>query len=87
MRALAVHMDNSVELKERAQHWRRVAQETRAECTMLMSVSELSWRAPSADAFRRLISRRVRELRGLAEREEAVADLLDRIAETAEQAA
>lgn len=54
---------------------------------MLLKVSELSWRAPSAEGFRRLITTRVRELRELAEREDAVADLLDRVADHAEQAA
>lgn len=54
---------------------------------MLVEVSELSWRSPSAEEFRRLISRRVRELRELADREDAVADLLDRVAESAELAA
>ena len=80
-------MDSTGDLRDRARRWRLAAEETRAECAILVGVSGLSWRAPSADAFRRLISRRVRELRSLAEREEAVADLLDRIAETAERAA
>jgi hypothetical protein len=85
--ALAARMDNAGDLRERARHWRRAAQDTRDECTLLVRVSGLSWRAPSAEAFRRLVSRRVRELRDLAEREEAVAELLDRIAEAAERAA
>lgn len=54
---------------------------------MLRKVAELSWRAPSAEQFRRVITTRVRELRELAEREDAVADLLDRVADSAEQAA
>lgn len=54
---------------------------------MLTKVSQLSWRAPSADHFRQVIARRVRELRELAQREDAVADLLDRVAAEAERAA
>lgn len=52
-----------------------------------MRVSELSWRAPSAAEFRRIVAVRVRELRELAEREEAVADLLERVADSAGRAA
>ena len=54
---------------------------------MLLKVAEMSWRAPSANEFRRVIRTRVRELRELADREDAVADLLDRVAAAAEQAA
>ncbi|MFC7487379.1 hypothetical protein ACOCJ7_19390 [Knoellia sp. CPCC 206453] len=80
-------MTNTGDLRGRAQHWRLAAQDTRAESAMLLTVSELSWRAPSAERFRVLIRTRVRELRELAEREDAVADLLDRVADRAEQAA
>lgn len=54
---------------------------------MLRQVAELSWRSPSAAEFRRVLDIRVRELRDLAEREDAVADLLDRVADSAERAA
>ncbi|GAA4119426.1 hypothetical protein GCM10022415_19460 [Knoellia locipacati] len=54
---------------------------------MLRQVAELSWRSPSAAEFRRVLEVRLRELRDLAEREDAVADLLDRVADTAERAA
>lgn len=85
--ALAVRMVDTGDLRERARRWRVAAEDTRAECAMLLKVSELSWRSPSAQEFRQVISRRVRELRDLAEREDAVADLLDRVAVEAEQAA
>lgn len=52
-----------------------------------MRVSELSWRAPSAAEFRRIVALRLRELHDLAGREDAVADLLDRVADAAERAA
>lgn len=87
LQELAVGMVNTGDLRERARRWRLAADATRAECTMLTKVSELSWRSPSAQEFRRLIARRVRELRVLAEREDAVADLLDRVAGEAERAA
>ncbi|EAQ00315.1 hypothetical protein JNB_09089 [Janibacter sp. HTCC2649] len=87
LRALAVRMVNTGDLRERARRWRIAAEDTRAECAMLRKVAELSWRAPSAEQFRRVITTRVRELRELAEREDAVADLLDRVADSAEQAA
>lgn len=87
LRALAVRMVDAGDLRERARRWRRAAEDTRRECTMLVKVSEMSWRAPSAGEFQRLIRTRVRELRELAEREDAVADLLDRVAAEAEQAA
>lgn len=54
---------------------------------MLVKVSEVSWRSPSAQEFRRVIAGRLRELRDLADREDAVADLLDRIAGEVERAA
>lgn len=54
---------------------------------MLRHVGELSWRSPSAAEFRAIIEVRLRELRDLAEREDAVADLLDRVADAAERAA
>lgn len=54
---------------------------------MLLRVSEISWRSPTAAEFRQVISRRIRELRELADREDAVADLLDRVATEAEKAA
>ncbi|WP_170070170.1 hypothetical protein [Knoellia remsis] len=50
-------------------------------------MAQLSWRGRTADEFRRVISVRVRELRELGEREDAVADLLDRVADRVEQAA
>ncbi|MFC7489924.1 MULTISPECIES: hypothetical protein [unclassified Knoellia] len=75
------------ELRERAQRWRVAAQDTRAECEVLRHVSGLSWRSPSAQEFRQVISRRITELQALAEREDAVADLLVRVAESAELAA
>lgn len=87
LQALAVRMVDTGDLRERARRWRLAAQDTRAECTMLVKVSELSWRSPSAQEFRQVISRRLRELRDLAEREDAVADLLDRVAVEAERAA
>ncbi|CAN7184814.1 hypothetical protein [Knoellia sp. LjRoot47] len=60
---------------------------TRQECVVLRHVGELSWRSPSAAEFRAIIEVRLRELRDLAEREDAVADLLDRVADAAERAA
>lgn len=84
---LAVRMVTTGNLRERARRWRLAAEDTRAESAMLLKVSQLSWRAPSAEEFRRLIQTRVRELRELADREDAVADLLDRVAAEAEQAA
>lgn len=54
---------------------------------MLAGVAELSWRGPSAAEFRRVVAVRLNELRDLADREDAVADLLDRVAEAAERAA
>lgn len=80
-------MVNASDLRERARRWRVAAEATRQECVVLGRVSELSWRGPSSAEFRRLIGVRVRELRDLAEREDSVADLLDRVAETAERAA
>ncbi|KGN33982.1 hypothetical protein N802_08845 [Knoellia sinensis KCTC 19936] len=80
-------MNGAEELRVRAGRWRLAAEATRAELRLLVGVSELSWRSSSAEEFRRLISRRVRELRELAEREDAVADLLDRVASEAERAA
>ncbi|MEO6019711.1 MAG: hypothetical protein ABIP45_05610 [Knoellia sp.] len=80
-------MTNAGNLRERARRWRIAAERTRAEGALLSMVSDLSWRSPSADAFRRTLSRRSRELYGLAEREDSVADLLDRLAEVCEQAA
>ncbi|KGN38339.1 hypothetical protein N803_10685 [Knoellia subterranea KCTC 19937] len=53
----------------------------------LVRLAELTWRAPTADAFRRNIAVRVRELRELAAREDAVADLLDRVATESARAA
>ncbi len=87
LREFAVRMVDTRDLRERAQRWRLAAQDTRAECEMLRKVSEVSWRSPSAQEFRHAISRRVAELQELAQREDAVADLLDRVAETAELAA
>lgn len=80
-------MVNTGDLRERARGWRLAADATRAECRLLVSVSELSWRSASAQEFRQVLARRVRELRELAEREDAVADLLDRVATEAEKAA
>ena len=87
LRALAFGMVNTEDLRARAHRWRLAADGTRAECAMLVKVSELSWRSPSAGEFRRLIACRLRELRELADREDAVADLLERVAESAELAA
>lgn len=84
---LAVRMVNTGDLREWARRWRLAAEDTRAECSMLLKVSEISWRSPTAAEFRQVIARRVRELRELAEREDAVADLLDRVAVEAEKAA
>lgn len=85
--ALAVRMVDAADLRERARRWRLAAEATRQECVVLVRVSELSWRAPSALEFRRLIGVRVRELRELADREDSVADLLDRVADAAGRAA
>lgn len=80
-------MNTATDLRERAARWRLAAETTRTEMAALLSMSAISWRAPSADAFRRVVSVRVRELRELAEREDAVAALLERVASEAEQAA
>lgn len=80
-------MVDTGDLRERARRWRVAAQDTRAECDMLVKVAEVSWRSSSAQEFRRVIARRLRELRDLADREDAVADLLDRVAGEAERAA
>lgn len=80
-------MVDAADLRQRARRWRLAAEATRQECVVLVRVSELSWRSPSAAEFRRLIAVRVRELRELAEREDSVADLLERVAESAERVA
>ena len=83
----SVRMVDAADLRRRAGRWREAAEVTRQECTVLRRVAELSGRSPSAAEFRRIIEVRLRELRDLAEREDAVADLLDRVADTAERAA
>lgn len=80
-------MVDAADLRQRAHRWRQAAEVTRQECVVLRQVAELSWRSPSAVEFRRVLDIRVRELRDLAEREDAVADLLDRVADSAERAA
>ena len=72
---LSVRMVDAADLRRRAGRWREAAEVTRQECTVLRRVAELSWRSPSAAEFRRIIEVRLRELRDLAEREDAVADL------------
>ncbi|WP_404380752.1 hypothetical protein LL946_11470 [Knoellia locipacati] len=74
-------------LRERAARWRLAADTTRQECRMLAGVTELSWRGPSSVEFRRAVAGRLREMHELAEREDSVADLLDRLADAAERAA
>ncbi|MFW5472531.1 hypothetical protein ACOCJ5_04410 [Knoellia sp. CPCC 206450] len=80
-------MIDAGELRRRAGRWRLAADTTRRECAVLVRVAELSWRSPSAAEFRRVVDVRLRELHDLADREEAVADLLDRVADAAERAA
>ena len=80
-------MVDAEDLRRRAGRWREAAEVTRQECVVLRQVAELSWRSSSAAEFRRVLEVRLRELRDLAEREDAVADLLDRVADTAERAA
>ncbi|PRY59360.1 hypothetical protein BCF74_11097 [Knoellia remsis] len=80
-------MVDATDLRSRARRWRRSAERTREEVGTLGVVAQLSWRGRTADEFRRVISVRVRELRELGEREDAVADLLDRVADRVEQAA
>lgn len=80
-------MDTVVDLRDRAARWRHAAETTRTELAALMAMSEISWRAPSAEEFRRVVSVRVRELRELAECEDSVARLLDRLATEAERVA
>jgi hypothetical protein len=80
-------MVDTAGLRERAKRWRLAADASRAECRLLAGVAELSWRGPSAAEFARVVGVRLREMRDLAEREDAVADLLDRLAERVERAA
>ncbi|KGN30686.1 hypothetical protein N798_10090 [Knoellia flava TL1] len=80
-------MIDAGDLRRRAGRWRQATDTTRRECAVLVRVSELSWRSPSAAEFRRIIDVRLRELHDLAAREDAVADLLDRVADAAERAA
>jgi len=80
-------MDEATELRRRACRWRQMSEVTRAEVGVLRTVGPLTWRGESAAAFREVLARRVRELAELAAREDAVADLLDRLAVAAEQAA
>ena len=54
---------------------------------VLRAVGALAWRGNSAAAFRGVLAGQVRELVQLAESEDAVADLLDRLAAAVEQAA
>ncbi|WP_035903783.1 hypothetical protein [Knoellia subterranea] len=80
-------MTTAGDLRARAARWRLAAETTRREVASLVRLAELTWRAPTADAFRRNIAVRVRELRELAAREDAVADLLDRVATESARAA
>ena len=80
-------MDEATELRHRAGRWRQTAEATRAELGALRSVGAITWRGVSADAFRQVLGRRMAELRELAEREDAVAAMLDRLAAVVEQAA
>jgi uncharacterized protein YukE len=80
-------MDEARELRLRAGRWRAMADVTRAELRVLRTAGPSTWRGESAGAFREVLSRRVRELAELADREDAVADLLDRLAAVVEQAA
>lgn len=80
-------MDGAAELRRRAGRWREQAEVTRAELRVLRAVGALAWRGNSAAAFRGVLARQVRELVQLAESEDAVADLLDRLAAAVEQAA
>lgn len=87
LREWDVDMDEATELRRRAARWRQTAEVTRAETVALRSVGAMTWRGESADVFRRVLARRVGELRELAEREDAVAAMLDRLAAVVEQAA
>lgn len=80
-------MNEATELRVRAAGWRRTAEVTRVEVVALRSVAAMTWRGESADVFRRVLGQRIRELRDLAEREDAVAELLDRLAAVVERAA
>lgn len=80
-------MDGASEMRGRAGRWRRLAEVTLGEVQLLRQVGGIAWRGDSAAAFRDVLGRRVRELEELAEREEAVADLLDHLAAVVEQAA
>lgn len=80
-------MDEAGELRRRAARWRHSAEVTRAEAARLRRVGPIGWRGNAAAAFREVLGRRVRELGELAEREDALADLLDRLAAAVEQAA
>ncbi|MFW5468499.1 hypothetical protein ACOCJ4_00470 [Knoellia sp. CPCC 206435] len=80
-------MSDATELRRRAGRWRQLAEVTRGEVVLLRRVREIAWRGSSAAAFRDVLGRRVEELVELAEREDSVADLLDRVAAAVEQAA
>lgn len=80
-------MDQATELRRRAGRWRLAAEATRAELRALRSVGAITWRGESADAFRQVLGRRMAELRELAEKEDAVATMLERLAAVVEQAA
>ncbi|KGN43123.1 hypothetical protein [Knoellia aerolata] len=80
-------MNEASELRRRAARWRATAEVTRTEMRTLRTLATLTWRGESAGAFREVLGRRVRELGELADREDAVADLLDRVAAVVEQAA
>lgn len=80
-------MDEATELRLRAARWRQTAEATRAETGALQAVGAMTWRGESAHAFREVLGRRVDELRDLAEREDAVAAMLDRLAAVVERAA
>ena len=80
-------MGDATELRRRAGRWRQLAEVTRAEVLLLRRVREIAWRGDSAAAFRDVLGRRVGELVDLADREDSVADLLDRVAAAVEQAA
>lgn len=80
-------MSDATGLRRRAGRWRELAEVTRGEVAVLRGVHAVAWRGDSAAAFRVVLARRVRELVDLAEREDSVADLLDRLAAAMEQAA
>lgn len=87
LREWDVGMDEATELRRRAASWRRTAEVTRAELAALRSVGATTWRGGSADVFREVLGRRISELRELADREDALAAMLDRVAAVVEQAA